>query len=153
MPHDSEHEEDVNRAAERIREKLEQHGFQIAPIDGFFEGIHRLYVYPTVDEVVREELPLIYAAYPDAFARQGIDLMSMNVAARLEGLYGPASARGRQYGKELLKRVSHTFKVDFRHIRYFLIDDPDALRAHKNIRDVLSILNGSYMPEEFRIVV
>jgi len=133
--------------AGRIKKSFEDAGFEVPDVNHFFRGIQDLYVRSSIEEVIEQELPLILEADPQFFLRNQIYLG--NISDILADLYGEGTLAYEKVGKHALPDAIHSFKVTFRHVRFFMLDHPDKEKLQHQVDEIQRILRGDYI-DEFR---
>lgn len=113
-----------------------EHGGRIADAKDFFKGLRELYFDVTLDDVVAEELPQIMNADPDFFRRNGIELPESH-EVRLFDLYWE------KHGRSGLMAASNKGKVWFRHLHFFLVENPNAKELAHAISEYRKVMDGS----------
>jgi len=128
--------QEINEAADKIKEYLNNAGYETSDADDLFSGVDRLYRKPTIEQVVEEELPIIQSIYPDIFIRNRID--TRDIPQQLL----------KMYREEDLGQVHWSFKVAFRHIKFFLRDAPEETeQLEETIETLKLIFNGRLIEE------
>ena len=131
---------DVDRAAAKIVEAGRQAGFVVGEpmtADEFFGAIDRHYRKPTLAQVIAEEKPIILEREPYFFQRYGIKLPKKPDVALFD-LYWD------EHGREGIQEILYISKVNFRHLRFFLIDHPDEERIRHHASSFRDIVRGKY---------
>ena len=147
----SNYQDDKEALAERLKKRLEKRiddvGFKVIDADNLFKGLQELYVKPSVEEVIEQELPLILKADPRFFLRNQIYVG--NVSERLADLYGAGTPAYNRVGEHALPDAIYSFKVNFRHIYFFMSNHPDKKELRHVVDGIQRILRGGYI-DEFR---
>ncbi len=131
----------------RLKRAIREAKFEVIDHGDFFNSLQELYLKPSIEQVIAEELPLILAQDPQFFLRNQIYLG--NVTESLGRLYGEGSAMYQKVGDQALGDATHSFKVLLRHVRFFMIDHPDQSELQKQVDEIKEILKGEYC-DEFR---
>ncbi len=128
---------DRKKIANEVIKAINKAGYENIDPNELFEGIDELYRKPSLTQVVDEEMPIIICYDLIFFQRYGID-MPDNPEAALFDLYND------KHGRNGLKYVYHSAKVWFRHLRFFLIDNPDQEQLDSAVDEFKNILEGRY---------
>ena len=136
----------IARVEKIIKNTADFLDLEVADGDEFFQGVLDRFCTPSIDDVVSEEFPLILRKDPKFFLRNQLYLG--NVSGRLEVFYGEGTPAFKIMGAHALPDAVHSFKVDFRHVRFFMIDHPDRRRLQYNVNEIRRILNGAYINED-----
>lgn len=129
---------------EAVKRRFEEAGYSVVDAQTLFDGIDKLYRKPSVEDVIEEELPRILSADPQFFLRNQINLAV--VTERLNDLYANEPEIKEKYDSPV-NRVSHSFKVWLRHIRYFMVDHPDNDELGNAIDELKKILDGRFLED------
>lgn len=130
----------VGYIVKSIKRRVSNQGMEVLEPTAFFDGINKLYIKPSLRQVIDEELPRIIKADPRFFERYDINLPENQEVHLFDLYYDKHSRRG-------MERVYHSAKVWFRHLRFFLINHPDQDELNHAVDEYKKILEGNYFDE------
>lgn len=132
---------DPENLEDRLTKKIEERGLQTVDANEFYQGIQELYLNPSLQEVIEEELPQIDALDRGILARKGIAIPD-DAEGYLRSLYLD------KLGPEGMKGVYHSAKVYLRHIRFFLDECPDQVELENVLEELKQIMDGGFRQSE-----
>ena len=133
-------QEDIGDVVDALKKWAHDQGKEVLEGSDHLGEIERQFIIPSLKQVVDEELPRIIEADPGFFEKHGI-VLPTNQEVHLFDLYYD------RHREEGMKRVIHSAKVRFRHLRFFLVDHPDRGELNQTIIAYKKILDGSYFNE------
>ncbi len=129
---------EISIRGEAIKKTLNALGYETPDATDFFKGIQEYYVKPSIADVVTEELLQIAEHDPNFLKNQGI-ILPDNLESYISNLYLDS------HGEKGVKSVIYSAKVIFRHIRFFLVTNPDEEELTHTITEFKKLLEGNYL--------
>ncbi len=124
---------------------LKKAGLKTVGFDELYNSIKSLYLDPSIEEVISQEMPRILEIEPDFMHICPIDLEQLKKA--IEGYQKNMLFLAYMSPEKIKEDVEVTFKIQMRHIYYFLAESKNIDEYFNTINKLQDIINGMWKPD------